>query len=108
MAITLNLLLAHGGYMDGFHHWNGGGDGGWGLAMVVGIVLFWAAVIGLIAWLVLRGRGPSSTRRTTPLEVLDRRFAEDSISADDYAERRRILMAAGSARGEDPNQGGGT
>ena len=78
-------------------------DGGWWVVMAIGMVLFWALVIVGLVWLVreLTGRGGSGLRllRQDPLELLDRRLAEGSISSDDYRERREIL--SGSASRED-------
>jgi putative membrane protein len=71
--------------------------GGWGWAgmtvMMVAMVLFWAAVILGIAWLVrggfARGRGGQGE---TPTEILDRRFAEGDITANEYRERREVVL----------------
>ena len=72
---------------------NGHMGGGWWVMMMILMVLFWGAVIVGIVWLVRsrssdRGRGE---RRETPLEILDRRFAEGAISADEYHERRKVM-----------------
>lgn len=64
---------------------------GWWIVMVLGMVVFWGAVIVVGAWL-LRGateRGPA--RGESPRDILERRFAEGAISADEYRERRDIL-----------------
>lgn len=67
--------------------------GGWWIVMMIGMLVFWGAVIVAIAWLVRNG-APDSWRRDkseTPIEILERRFAEGSISADEYRERREVL-----------------
>ena len=69
-------------------------DGAWWVVMMIGMGLFWVLVIVLIVWLV---RGGLDNVRTggsealTPIQILDRRFAEGSISADEYKERREVL-----------------
>lgn len=73
-----------------------GSDVGWGW-MMIPMVLFWGAVILGIVWLI-RGsaRGwsaPAETpSRETPVEILERRFAEGAISPDDYRTRRQVLV----------------
>lgn len=74
---------------DGWHH---GWDGPWFLLFP----LFWGLVILGIIWIVRGGppwrRGRSSAPRVeTGIEVLERRFAEGGLSADEYRERRAIL-----------------
>lgn len=68
--------------------------GGWWIVMMIGMLVFWGAVIVGIAWLARSG-SPDSWRRDrrseTPIEILERRFAEGSISADEYHERREVL-----------------
>ena len=64
---------------------------GWWIVMAV-MVVFWGAVLlggaGLLR-ATLDGRRHSE--RETPGDILDRRFAEGAISADDYYERREVL-----------------
>ena len=83
-----SLLVAD---FDGHMDW----DGGWGVLMVIGMVLFWVVIIGGIVWLV---RELSGARRTQPqdsvddpVRILDRRLADGSISLEDYRERRAVL-----------------
>lgn len=75
-------------------------DGGWWVVMAVGVVLFWVLVIVGLLWLVRDLTGHGGFRlRPIPLELLDRRLAEGTISLEDYRERRAIL--AGSPPRED-------
>jgi putative membrane protein len=72
------------------------GPGPW----ILFVPLVWIAIIFTVAWLV-RGRG---WRRSwgpprggpTALEILDRRFAEGEISAQEYRDRRTFLEDHGS------------
>lgn len=79
-----SLLLAD---FDGHMDW----DGGWGVVMIVGMILFWALVIAALAWIVRelvtgpRGGGGD------PLRLLDRRLADGTIDPEDYARRKAIL-----------------
>lgn len=77
--------------------WGMHGDvgAGWMVGMMFLMVLFWAAVIFGIVWLV---RGPHDgwrgDRRETPSEILDRRFAEGAISVEEYNERKGVIGRA--------------
>jgi putative membrane protein len=74
--------------------WMHGGWGwGWMASMMVVMVLFWAAVIFGIVWLVRTAvdRRPEP-RGESPIEVLERRFAEGAISVEDYQARREVLL----------------
>jgi putative membrane protein len=76
------------------HTWMHGGWGwGWMSLMMFGTVLFWAAVIFGVVWLIRNtvDRRPEP-RSESPLEVLERRFAEGTISAEDYQSRREVLL----------------
>ena len=67
------------------------------------VVLFWAAVILGIVWLVRGASGGwhwGGERKETPSEILERRFAEGSISVEDYHQRREVIEKRAS-----PNQG---
>jgi len=76
-----------------------GGWGGWGWMMLMPLV--WIALVGVIVWAVVwlaqPGRRASSTleygqsRRETPQEILDRRFASGEIDADAYVQTRDRL-----------------
>lgn len=83
--------------------WGMHGDvgAGWMIVMMVVMVLFWAAVILGIVWLV-RGslggwrsdgmdRATGGGRGETPSEILVRRFAEGAISVEEYNERREVI-----------------
>ncbi len=62
---------------------------------MLGMVLFWVLIVLGIVWLA-RGAPtglPTATRRETPLEVLDRRFAAGEIEVDEYRERREVLVS---------------
>jgi len=75
--------------MDG---WNDGWAG------ALWMVLAWGAILAVVFVLVrsmtngpARGEHPSPG----PLEILDERFARGEISAEEYAERRRVLKGTG-------------
>ena len=79
--------------------WGMHGDvgAGWWIVMMVAMLLFWGAVIFGVVWLI-RGiaRGGSApgerhVSRESPVEILERRFAEGEISAEDYRARREVL-----------------
>jgi putative membrane protein len=84
---------------------NGHMGGGWWIVMMLGMVLFWAAFIIGIAWLI-RGssHGWREGRRDTPLEILERRFAQGDISADEYHERRDVIIRGPSRSRTEPSE----
>jgi uncharacterized membrane protein len=77
---------------------------GWGVVMVIGMFLFWGAIVLGIALLIRAGAwgwwargdrpvpGESSAARESPVEILERRFAEGAISVEDYRARRDVLV----------------
>lgn len=84
--------------------WGMHGDvgAGWMIVMMTVMVLFWGAVVFGIVGLIrsaLRGEsGPGApvAGNESPVEILDRRFAEGAITPDDYRARRDVLVG-GSA-----------
>ena len=73
-------------------------SGGWWIFMPVMMLI----CMGAMMWM-MRGMGGSSSRdwsapwsrsvsRESPLETLERRFAEGEISIDEYRERREALV----------------
>jgi putative membrane protein len=80
--------------------WGMHGDvgAGWMILMMTVMVLSWGAIILGIVWLI-RGAtqsrsGPpeSPATRESPVEILERRFAEGAISPEDYRARRDVLV----------------
>jgi putative membrane protein len=90
--MTAAALTAVGAVLPLADGWRHGWDGPWFLLFP----LFWGLVILAIIWIV-RGsppwrRGRSSAPHVeTGIEVLERRFAEGGLTADEYRERRAIL-----------------
>ena len=67
--------------------------------MMMGIGLFWVAVILGLVWLVRdKADLPQRPSEETALTMLDRRFAEGAVSLDDYRERRAVLTGAALPR----------
>ena len=65
---------------------------GWWIVMMVAMVLFWGAIILGVVWLIRRGfEGGPGRRPHTAIEVLDHRFAQGEISAEEYRARRAVL-----------------
>lgn len=81
---------------------NGHMGGGWWVVMMIWMVLFWGAVIFGVVWLARGGTPSGASRgehRESPLEILDRRFAEGDMSADEYRDRREVITSSGARRG---------
>jgi len=74
--------------------------GGWWILGVAMMVLF----MGGMMWMMMRGMGggsssgPSESRGTpeSPMEILERRFAEGAISVEEYRARREALVDGSS------------
>ncbi len=78
--------------MMGWYH--GGGSGAAWLVMTLGMVVFWALVVGVLFALFRdtgRGSTPTSTGPADPWRILDERFAQGQIGPEEYRERRAVL-----------------
>ena len=71
---------------DGYHHMWGMHWGWW---------IFWVLLIIAVVWAVGFGRSSSRSgtghQRETPLETLQRRYANGEISTEEYEERKNRL-----------------
>jgi putative membrane protein len=80
------------------------GDFGWGwmLLMMIPMLLFWGAIIVGVVWLIRSSTWGQPTRhdrpinRESPVEILERRFAEGAMTLEDYRTRREVLVKEGS------------
>ena len=90
VAQTINLA-------DGFGMHDG--NGGWWIVGAAVMMLF----MGGMMWMMMRGMGGGSSAassapkegpaiKESPVEILDRRFAEGEISAEEYRARRELLV----------------
>jgi putative membrane protein len=63
--------------------------------MCVGMIAFWAVVIGAIWYAVTHAmRGEQRpARERSPEQILDERFARGEIDSDEYATRREALRS---------------
>jgi putative membrane protein len=101
LATVVALVLSGGVALaqDGGHMWDGDGhmwgwDGGWWILMIVIMVLFWAAVIGVAVWAVTRLAGPRSEPRSalgSPLDIARQRLAKGEISEEEFDRLRQKL-----------------
>lgn len=64
--------------------------------MMIGMGLFWLAIILGVVWLIRDGTGQRQQDPPTDnaLTILDRRFAEGAVSLDEYNQRRAVLTGA--------------
>jgi putative membrane protein len=74
--------------------------GGWTtadwVAMSAMMVIFWAALIGLVVWIAHSVRRPEVEVPPTDhpaRETLDERLARGEIDPDDYVQRRELLRS---------------
>lgn len=75
------------------------GSWGWGMGLLggLGMLLFWALIIGLLVWLVVtltRSGQSNATRGAQPdsaLETLRRRLAAGEITPDEFDRLRQKL-----------------
>ena len=80
--LVLGQYLADGG---DFGHMTG-----WGWGWMLFGSLFWAALIGMVLWAVLRGQ-QTGQHKPDPEAILAERFALGEISSEEFSERRRAL-----------------
>ena len=82
-----------------------GDDVGWGwmASMMAVMVLFWGAVIFAIVWVIrsVAGGRPAPSAQTpagreSPVQILERRFAEGALTPEDYRARRQVLAESGA------------
>ena len=73
--------------------------------MMIGMALFWGAIILGFVWLIRDGVQRRQQSPETALTILDRRFAEGALSLDDYHQRKNVLVGT-AARG--PERDGGS
>jgi putative membrane protein len=85
----------------GWHHGDVGI--GWWIVMMLGMVIFWGAIVALVVWLV---RGGSTPRAEPPQQILRRRLADGSISVEDYEQRRAALESSTSTSKDDAPRAG--
>lgn len=85
--------------------------GGAGLLGMLPMLLFWGAVLALIAWLVLAlvrgggGKEGSGASRDAAEEALRERFARGEISAEEYEQTLEVLRSRGENRPAKPENG---
>lgn len=94
------MSIAQAGFLADSWGMHGDVGIGWGMVMMVGMVLFWGAIILGIVWLIRGAMHGGATSRETlsresPVEILERRFAEGAITAEDYRARRHVLVQGG-------------
>ena len=96
MDLTQTLNLADSWGMHGDVGW------GWMTIMMIGMLLFWGAIVLGVIWLVRSaswGQPQQSAHlpsKESPVEILERRFAEGSMTLEDYRARRDILVTGES------------
>jgi len=91
--------------------YNNGAGWGSGVGMLL-MLLVWGGLIALGIWAVARltrGSGPAQPTTTleSPRQILDRRFASGDITAEQYAEARRVLEGRSSTGTPTSNSTGG-
>ena len=82
----LTEFLVEWGTNPGFHGPHGGP---WPIGLLF-LVLF-AALIGTVIWLAVRGRPKQRGTDDRAKEILAERFAKGELSVDEYRERRNEL-----------------
>ena len=73
----------------GWHHGDVGI--GWWIVMMLGMIVFWGAIIALAVWALRNGIGSRQPPPETPQEILRRRLADGSITVEEYEQRRATL-----------------
>ncbi len=100
-TVLLTFFWATSSLAQSERDWYGWGHPAWGWGhMIFGgvmMVVFWGGIILLIVLLVrwiggsgISGGGPAGGP-TTPLDILQERFAKGEIDKKEYEERRKLL-----------------
>ena len=72
-------------------HWYGGNWWGMGLGMLL-MIVFWAGLIALITWIVLKLiRSGQQSSSQTPLEIAKARYAKGEISKEEFEQLKKDL-----------------
>ncbi|HSJ83922.1 MAG TPA: hypothetical protein VLA91_08915 [Acidimicrobiia bacterium] len=71
---------------------HGVGSGWWMGGMMIWIVVFWAALILGVVWLVRMGLNRRPRQRQGPGNILDHRFAEGAITFDEYRAQKAASL----------------
>lgn len=85
LAGNAGVVFVH----DGDHMGDWGG--GWWIAMVFMMVIFWAAVIFLVVWTARSFAGSREQPHRTPLDIARERLARGEISEEEFERIRRHL-----------------
>lgn len=60
------------------------------------MIIFWVAIIGLIAWGVFalgrREHGPVTAEKNSPLDIVKERYARGEISKEEFDRIRKDIM----------------
>ena len=94
LMVALALSSTMGGMMGPGMMWRGGGWT-WGVGMWLGglamLVLWGALIVGAILVVRLVGGIPGRDVRTSPLDILKRRYASGEITREQYEQMRKDL-----------------
>ncbi len=90
LALSAGVALAD---RDG-HMWNAHEDAwgrdGWGILMLVTMVLFWTAVVAVAVWVVRRLSRSRGVARS-PLDIAKERLAKGDISEEEFERLKQKL-----------------
>jgi putative membrane protein len=97
--VNIALALFFADNSDNWSMHDGNIGTGWWIVMATMMFIF----MGAMMWMMMRGMGGGSSRdssepsdrsvsRDSPIEALERRFAEGEISIEDYRARREALV----------------
>ena len=85
---TLALITASSADTWGAH---GDMGAGWGVVMMIGMVIIWVAIPVGVIWMIGVAHRPRGYRET-PLDTLASRFAEGTLSVDQYHQQKAELL----------------
>jgi len=65
----------------------------YGIGMGFGMVLWWALIIGGIAFAVysLGSSKKGASKKNQPIDILKERFAKGELTAEEYEQKKQIL-----------------
>ena len=77
-------------------HWGMDWHSGWFFGMHLVWWLFWIVVTVGIWVAITRSAAPTAPKPESPLEVLQRRYAEGALTTTEYEERKAKLAGSGA------------
>lgn len=82
--------------MMGYHYYNDGLMGYWGMGFGAIFMLLWwaliiAGIVALVRWISKESHGRARTHEKSALEILKERYAKGEIGREEFEEKKKDL-----------------